>query len=175
MRTKFLVATALAAAAVLLALTFGGRSGRVVSNLVTEFPSALKRPGEDHFKVQVLTLKSRSESSIVVRGSTRLTYHVTVPTGGRFRVAVALVDPEQGGPQKAGLVFSIGISDGHAYRVRKTDVVNASGEWVDWVVNLTEFESMTVDLILNTREGPESGVGAGTPAGAWGSPVIEAR
>jgi hypothetical protein len=173
-RIWFLVAAG-AVAAGLETTACRGHDGQVVRNLIAEFPAAFKRPSDDQFTIQDLNLRGGRKASIVVRGSTRLTYHVTVPKGGAFRVAVALVDPVRSGGQEAGLLFTIGISDGHTYRGRKSALIKASGEWVDCTVDLTEFELMTVDLILNTREWPEPFLGAGRPTGAWGSPVIEDR
>jgi hypothetical protein len=110
----------------------------------------------------------------VSRGSTRLTFRVTVPTRGRFRVFLAS-PPDAWVQAGAGLLCLIGISDGHTYREMVSRQLNprektSDRHWHEVQADLVEYEGMTIDLILNVRV-PNTG----SELAAWGSPAIVAR
>lgn len=156
---------------VVLGQTHCGGANTVSTDLIDHFVDARKQPNDDAFVVAPVSLDGQAKPSIVSRGSTRLTFHVTVPIHGRFRVFVGLPQ-ETGARAQDGLVFLVGVSDGHVYRDRESRQLQGGDKaggrrWQEISVALTEYEGMTIDLILNVR------VPRNEPhAAAWAQPAI---
>lgn len=104
-----------------------------------------------------VTIGGDTRPSIAANGSTRLTYHVTVPNHARLRVALGLT-PETGTEPANGVLFLIGVSDGHSYQTLRSITLAPYSQprdrrWQDVSVSLEEYADLTVDLVLNTRAG----------------------
>jgi hypothetical protein len=146
----------------------------IAIDLVHQYQDAKKQPSAASFAVSDVTIEGQTKSSIVSRGSTRLTFHVTVPVRGRFRVFVA--SPPGPSAENAGsILFLVGISDGHTYRDVQSRELSprtrpSDRHWLDVSVDLAEYENMTIDLILNVRVSD-----GGPELAAWGSPAVVTR
>jgi hypothetical protein len=151
-----------------------GASDAVVTDLVKHFHEAKKQPSDAAFSISDIGIDGQTRTSIVSRGSTRLTFHVTVPIRGRFRVFLAS-PPDSWVQIGGGLLILVGISDGHTYRDVESRHLNphektTDRHWQEIQVDLVEYEGMTIDLILNVRVPT-----AGSELAVWGSPAIVVR
>jgi len=156
----------------------GRRQEYALADLVARFPEARKQPGTA-FTVTDVTIDGVSRRSVVARGQTRLTYHVTLPKHGRLRVSAAL-DPSAWSRAGDGVLFLVGVSDGHTYRTAESFVLNPftdarARHWREVDVNLEEFAGLTVDVILNTRAGLAAGADLQNDVAVWGAPAVLVR
>src|SRR5262245_9215280 len=112
--------------AFMMLTTACGTGGEVeVANLISQWPVCRKQPDESAFTITTATLAGRASAAIGVRGATRLTCHVTVPPSARAHMRV-------GAEGDSGAIrFSIGISDGHAYRELRTLVLDPRSRAAD--------------------------------------------
>ncbi|MGH9408200.1 MAG: hypothetical protein ACRD1V_01950 [Vicinamibacterales bacterium] len=150
------------------------RPETTILDLAASSALARRQPSEKSFHVGDITLGGETKRSIETDGSTRLTVHVTVPSHARFQVALGLV-PEVRTQPAGGVLFLIGISDGHAYQTLRSVTIMPYGQpserrWQDANVSLEEYAGLTVDLVLNTR--PASGPSAAPIHGVWGRPLV---
>jgi hypothetical protein len=153
-----------------------GRREVQVVDLAEQFAEARKQPSTDSFAIEDVTIDGRTRRAVLAREQTRLTYHVTVPERGFFRVAVAL-KPDAWTRPGNGVLFLVGVSDGHAYREMTSVVIDpydreSDRRWRELAVNLREYVGLTVDLILNTRAGLPPSDDIRNDLGLWGSPAI---
>jgi hypothetical protein len=156
----------------------GGPEVQVV-DLTQQFADARKQPSADSFAIEDVTIDGQTLRAVVAREQTRLTYHVTVPARGFFRVGLAL-KPDAWTRPGNGVLFLVGISDGHVYREMTSVVIDPYGKesdrrWHELLVNLREYVGLTVDLILNTRAGLPPSNDVRNDLGLWGSPAIVSR
>ena len=148
---------------------------RLIADLIEQLPVARKQPADTAFQVAEVTVDGITKRSIVTRDQTRLTYHVTVPRHARFRVSVA-VEPRAWSDPGRGVLFLVGVSDGHWYQTKRSLTVDpfthaSDRRWHDLDISLEEFAGVTVDIVLNTRQTNA----AGQLTGVWGTPVVVAR
>ena len=151
-------------------------AAKPVADLIEQLPVARKQPADTAFQVAEVTVGGITKRSIVTREQTRLTYHVTVPKHARFRVSVA-VEPRAWSDPGRGVLFLIGVSDGHWYQTKRSLTVDpftsaSDRRWHDVDISLEEFAGVTVDIVLNTRQ---TGTAAGQLPAVWGSPVVVVR
>jgi hypothetical protein len=158
----------------------GGASDTVVVGLTEQFDVARKQPGPEAFRLENISIDSRLVPAIIVRGQTRLTQHVTVPErGGAFRVTFGL-EPHVWRAPGDGVRFSIGVSDGRAFREKYVRLVDPYGQpadrrWHEAVVDLREYGGLTIDVVLNTRAGPAASTDVRNDVAVWAQPVIVSR
>jgi hypothetical protein len=102
---------------------------------------------------------------------------VTVPDNGWLRVSLGIL--EQGWTMPGdGVLFSVGVSDGMAYdemlSLTLNPFANASDRrWNDISLDLSPYAGETVDVIFNTRSGPQDDRNG--DFAAWGEPRVVAQ
>lgn len=177
-RRHWLVLTALAAGGALAFAAFRPRAELPIADLIARLAEARKQP-DSAFEVAEVTIGDRTRRSIIARGQTRLTFHVTVPKHAILRVALAL-EPSVWTQAGDGVLFLVGISDGRVYRTAESIVINPFGQtadrrWHDVSVSLEEFAGLTVDVILNTRAGMGPEADTRNDVAVWGDPSVIIR
>jgi hypothetical protein len=176
--TRWSLVAALIVMGVVACLVLRRHHEIVVDDLVARFAQARTQP-PGAVEVADVTIDGQTKRAIVARGPTRVTYHVTVPDRGWCRVSVAL-RPDMWTRPGDGVLFFIGISDGHKYNQMTSRVVNPFGHpadrrWREIAIDLTQYAGLTVDLTLNTRAGLESVAGTANDIALWGAPAIVIR
>jgi len=151
------------------------RDETVVADLTEPFDVARKLPVPEVFTLTEVSIDHTPVRAVVARGETRLMIHATRhERGAALRVTFGM-SPEVWGAPGDGVRFSIGISDGVAFReqhVRHLDPFGSPADrrWHEAVVSLREYAGLTIDVILNTRAGPASDVR--NDVAVWARPVI---
>jgi len=79
-----------------------------------------------------------------------------------------------------GVLFLIGVSDGHSYQTLQSIVIDPHGarahqQWYDATFSLEEYAGLTVDIILNTRAGEAPTATTLNDVAVWGAPRVVAR
>ena len=163
----------LVAALAVLGTACGRSDPALAIDLVESFASAIEvRPGPAVFSIADVSVGSQSNRAIVVNGSSRLVYQVTVPERGELRAAVGLPDAVDGA--KSSVLFRVMVAtDGSpgpdVLLSRRLDATNpADLGWQQIAVNLAPFATETVSIYFNTNT--EAGVRA-----AWATPRIVGR
>src|SRR5687768_817199 len=111
-RPVYLLPAALIAAAALY-FTSGRGEETLVADLIAQFDDAKKQP-DTAFERADVTVDGVTKRSIVARGPTRLTTHVTVPKHAVFRTSLTL-DPGVWNQPGDGVLFFVGVSDGRSF------------------------------------------------------------
>jgi len=166
-------AIGLVAACLAAAFFMRPRQMLTLVDLVDALPTAKRQP-PSAFGVESVTIDQRTTRSIVARGHTRLTYHVTLPKDAALRVSFA-VHPSTWGDAAGGVLF-VGVSDGRTYRTLQTVTLAprdrpADRQWRELTCSLEEYAGLTVDIVFNTRA-------ASNPEGflaVWGAPQVVVR
>jgi hypothetical protein len=176
-------ALAVVMALVLLAaawLFFRRSSSAPPVQLIPVFASAEKRPAEGTFDVIDADLNGETKRAIATPSTSRIIYKVRIPDNAWLRVAVGM-KPESWTEEGNGVLFFAGVSDGRDFQELFRQHVNPfaiSGDrrWIQVWVDLSAYSGEDVELILNTRPGPDD-----DPADArndlplWGDPEIIVR
>ena len=184
MKGNRVVLTAVVLAAVLLLgwWLFRRDGGVQRIDLVARFDTAQKQPDPSLFALQEVALNGESKRSIAISPApgTRVTYRIRVPDDGWFFVSLGL-KPEAWEQEGDGVNFMVGISDGRTYDellAQHVDPYNDSTNrrWIPVYVDISAYGGEEVDLILNTRSGPESKEGdTRNDHAVWGAPEIVVR
>jgi len=171
-------ALALVLAIVAAALVMRTRPARVLVDLTGALPSAKQQP-PTAFSVQPVTIDGTTQSSIVARDQTRLTFHVTLPVHAALEISEA-IDPSVWNEPGDGVLLLVGVSDGRTYRT--LDAVTLAPHdrpddrhWRRLTFSLEEFAGLTVDVVLNTRAGAAPGATTRGDVAVWGAPRVVAR
>lgn len=164
------------------------RSGeeRIAIDLVQEFPHAKElRPTPDTFKVVDATLDNDTRKAIFTKVPSRIVWHVTVPNNAWLRVSAGLLE-DAWTIKGDGVLFQMGVSDGHTYTELLTLDVNpysnaSDRRWQNVLLDLSPFAGKGMDFIFNTYNSPPSPPG-GQPRddrngdlAVWGAPRIVVR
>lgn len=177
-RPVYLLPAALIATAALYFASGRGEEA-IVADLIAQFEVARKQPADAAFEIADITIDGVAKRSIVARGVTRLTSHVTVPKHAVFHTSVSL-DPSVWDQPGDGMLFFVGVSDGRSFQTKASVTVNPFGRrsdrrWHDISVSLEEFAGLTISLVLNTRAGEADAASAQNDVAVWGAPTILAR
>lgn len=149
---------------------------RLIDDLTGRFESARKQPGDRAFDIVNAATDRGTMHCIRTHGATRVTYHVTVPSG--VAATLSVWTPMTTDPSDDGVAYLIGVSDEHAYRTVAAETtapspLKASTKWRNSRFRLDEYEGMTINVVFNTRARESS---AGPPGvGLWCSPAILVR
>jgi hypothetical protein len=177
-RPVYLLPAALIAAAALY-FTSGRGEEAIVADLIAQFTQAKKQPADTAFEIADVTIDGVTKRSIIARGPTRLTSHVTVPKHAVLRTSLAL-DPGVWEKPGDGVLFFIGVADAHSFQTRASVTVDpfnrpADRRWRNVSVDLEEFAGLTISIVLNTRSGAAADASAQNDVAVWGAPTIFAR
>lgn len=177
-----LIGVVLAVVVVWFALRPSG-DGRVVADLIDEFPSAVdRRPSPETFEVIRATIAGDTREAILTRDSSRLVYRVQVPEDGELRVGLGLLEEAWTTPGD-GVLFRILIGAGAPPEEVLNLVIDPYGNegdrrWHDISIDLSEYSGETIDIFLNTNASPPSRPPVNDTAGdlaVWGAPAVYAR
>ncbi len=171
-------------AAVVLAAAFGAAAcrgkGGAAADLVTSFPSAEKRsnlPPGRAFAVEDVTIRGYRKRCIRAEPTSRITWRVTPPPYAWLSASLAL-EPKVWDTPGDGVLFRVGVSDGHTYEELLNQVVdpaNVPGDrrWVPVSVDLSAYAGRQVDLIFNTNSSsPGKPADTRNDLALWGEPQI---
>lgn len=176
-------ALAVVVAIVLLAgvWLFYDRTGNATAvRLLTIVDSAVKQPPEGSFEVLEANLAGEKKQALSTPGASRITYKVRIPDDAWLRVAVG-TKPESWTLEGNGVFFFVGVSDGRTFDMLFSQHVNPFGnpgdrKWIQVWVDLSVYAGEEVELIFNTRNGPDSAPGdARNDHPLWGDPEIVVR
>ena len=184
-RWRALTTTALAAAAIVMtvvAVRGAGHNGEVVTavDLVSEFDGALKRsagPVHQTFQLLYLSIDRSWKRVIFAHPFSQITWKTRIPPNGRLHTFVALM-PSMWDLSTDGVVFRIGVSDGHGYTslsARQVDPKHAPDDrrWIPVDLDLSNYAGRDVDMIFNTDFSPPGSRPDPTADWAiWGEPQI---
>jgi hypothetical protein len=157
------------------------RSAEVVEDLVAALPSArAQRPSPDVFRVVDASLAGQSKRAILVKGSSRLVYAVTVPDGAALRVSLGLSE-DAWTVAGDGVLFRILLAAPRENDQRQLlnrtlapSRVPADRGWQDVEFDLSSYAGQTVELFFNTNAGPQENEARRGDLALWGAPRIVA-
>lgn len=156
-------------------------SGRenVAVDLIQQFPSAKQQPSNDAFSVVESKINGETRRSIYTKNlsGTRVTWKITVPDNGWLKVSLGILEDGWTMPGN-GVLFSIGVSDGKTFDELVSLTINpfnntSDRRWNDLSLDLSQYAGETVELIFNTRSGPNDDRNG--DFAAWGEPRIVVR
>jgi hypothetical protein len=151
----------------------GSAEPRPAIDLIEKFPSAIEvRPDPAVFATADFLAGDQRSRALVVNGSSRVVFHLTVPERGELRAAIGLPDAAAG--TRSAVLFRVMVAtDGSPgpdvllSRQLETSLAGDPG-WQEIAVDLSPFATETVSIFLNTNSDP--GVRA-----AWLAPRIVER
>jgi hypothetical protein len=177
---------AVVAAVVAIVLLAGGwwffkrSSNAPAVQLIPLFESAEKRPAGGTFEIIEAELNGETKQAIDTVTPSRLIYKVRIPDDAWLRVSVG-TKPESWTEEGDGVLFRVGVSDGHAFEDLFTQHVNPfsnSGDrkWIQVWVDLSAYAGEEVELIFNTNSSPPGkGDDPRNDHALWGAPEIIVR
>jgi hypothetical protein len=165
-----------------VAVRGAGRNGEASTavDLVSEFDGAVKRSaGSVHQTFQLLDVivNEREKRAIFAHPISQITWKARIPANARLQTFLALV-PTMWDLSTDGVVFRIGVSDGHGYTSlssRQVDPRHAADDrrWIPVDLDLSPYAGREVDLIFNTDFSPPGSRPDPTADWAlWGAPRI---
>ena len=149
-------------------------------DLVQEFARADRRGVADAMRIDVASAAGDARTSVIIRATSRVVWHLRFPNRVRLRTSVTLV-PDVSGALGPGVNARVGISDGRFYETLKQVKLDGSGgtprAWVPIDVDLATYSGrqwsvfyqpsrITWDFILAADAAPGGTI-------AWARPVIE--
>ncbi|MEO8260260.1 MAG: O-antigen ligase family protein [Acidobacteriota bacterium] len=179
-RRRLMIAAAASLAIVVMAAVAAGREGRrsperIAVDLVAEFEAADKlAPVPLH---QAFGVVEGSQRAIFAHPPSRVIWKTTIPAGARLRTSLELM-PAVWDKSTDGVVFRIGISDGHGYISlidRLVDPMHVPDDRraIPVEIDLTPYAGREMELFFNTATStPGSPFDAGYDWALWGDPRI---
>ncbi len=167
---------------ILAGLGAGCRARGASVDLVSGFSSAQKRsnlPVDRAFRVETVTIRGISKRCIFAEPTSRITWRVTPPPYGWLSTSLAL-EPAAWDAPGDGVLFRVGVSDGHTYEELLNQVVDPAHvpgdrRWVAVSVDLSAYAGRQVDLIFNTNaSSPGKEADTRNDLAVWGQPEIRA-
>jgi hypothetical protein len=126
------------------------------------------------------SLAGQSKRAILVTGSSRLVYGVTVPDGAALRVSLGLSE-EAWTVAGDGVLFRILLAapsdDDQRQLLTRTlapSRVPADRGWQDVEFDLSSYAGQTIELFFNTNAGPQDNEARRGDLALWGEPRIVA-
>ena len=148
-------------AVVLLVLLVAGwwlfkRSHRGPSiDLIATFASAQKKPAGGTFDVVDADLNGDKKRAIFTMPPSRMIWKVRVPDNGWLMLSLGM-KPESWDKEGDGVLFRIGVSDGHTFEDLLTQHIDpfhnkADRRWIPVAVDLSAYAGEEVEVIFNTN------------------------
>ncbi len=163
---------------------FRGSGSASTIDLVAALGDATKsshwdQPGDAAFTVKDVDLAGVTHQAIFAPPPSRITWRVEVPRRGTLDVAFGL-GPEAWMADGDGALFMVAVSDGRTYEEYLREAVNPrererDRRWLTATIDLSAYEGQTVDVIFNTRAGPNDSADARNDIAYWGRPTITGR
>ena len=159
---------------------FSRGNGVASIDLVERFDTAIKAPAGGTFQVIDADLNGDTKRAIYAPPVTRITWRMQVPDDAWLKVAVG-VKPEAWQKEGDGVLFFVGVSDGHRFEELFNQHVNPFGnpgdrKWIPVWVDLSAYAGEEVELIFNTRTSlPGKGDDSRNDEALWGAPEIVVR
>ena len=149
-------------------------------DLIAGLQAATKKPDSGTFDAIDADLGGEMRRAIYTPPPTRITWKVKVPDDAWLRVAVGM-KPESWTAEGNGVLFLVGVSDGQRFDELFRQHVNPFGnagdrKWIPVWVDLSAYAGEEIELIFNTRTGPDGH--ADDPRNdhaLWGAPEIVVR
>ena len=159
----------------------GGSSERTTIDLIQQFDTAEKRPGDpppaQWCTLTEATLNGVTRRAVRVLSTSRLIYRLTVPQEAVLRVWIGL-EPDVWDKEGDGVLFRFGVSDGRTYDELLNQHVNpytvkADRQWIPVSIDLSAYGGRAVDLIFNTNSSlPNRPIDARNDKPLWAEPAI---
>lgn len=167
------------ALAALAAWQLSSPAPEVALDLVDHLPNATqRRPSDETFHVQDVTLAGQTKKSIYVAEPSRVIWEEIIPDGGWMQVSLG-VREEAWTREGSGVLFLIGVSHEGRYEELVSLIVNpyanaADRQWLPVLLDLSPWAGQRVELIFNTRVSHAEASPANHLA-VWGAPAIVTR
>ena len=148
--------------------------------LLSILDSAEKQPAAGAFEVIEADLNGERKPALSTPPASRLKFKVMIPDDAWLRVAVG-TKPESWTQEGNGVLFFVGISDGRTFDDLFSQHVNpfsnpGDRRWIQVWVDLSPYAGEEVELILNTRGGPDKEPDdMRNDQPLWGDPEIVVR
>ncbi len=155
-----------------------GGTAVVAIDLIERLPQAERRPNPEAFSQLDVTLNGVTKPSIFVSQPSRITWTETLPANAWLDVSLGLRE-EAWARSGDGVLFLVGVSHAGAYEELVSLVVNpfanpADRQWYPLRLDLSPYAGESVELIFNTRSGPDNG-SQDNDLAAWGQPQVVVR
>ena len=180
---SLVIAVGVVAALILGWWLFGRGGGAGGVDLMEQFGSAEKRPGDASlFAVEDVTINGETKKAIAIAPTvgTRITFKVRIPDDAWLRVSVGL-KPDAWTQEGDGVRFRAIVSDGRASDELFVQDVNpfanqTDRKWIPLMVDLSAYAGEEVDVMLNTNASTPGKVGdVRNDLAVWGAPEIVVR
>ena len=124
-------------------------------DLITTFDSATKKPTQGLFQVVDLDLNGEKKRAILTEAPTRMIWKVRIPDDGWIKASLGM-KPESWDKDGDGVLFRIGVSDGHTFEDLLTLHVDpfhnkADRRWIPVAVDVSQYAGEEVEVIFNTN------------------------
>jgi hypothetical protein len=172
-------------AVVLLVLLIAGwwlfkRSHRGPSiDLIATFASAQKKPAGGTFDVVDADLNGEKKHAIFTMPPSRMIWKVRIPDDGWLMLSLGM-KPESWDKEGDGVLFRIGVSDGHTFEDLLTQHMDpfhnkADRRWIPVAVDLSAYAGEEVEVIFNTNVGLPGKDDARNDTALFATPAIVIR
>jgi len=124
-------------------------------DLISTFESATKKPTGAVFQVVDADLNGERKRAILTEAPTRMIWKVKIPDDGWIKASLGL-KPETWEKEGDGVLFRIGVSDGHTFEDLLTQHIDpfhnkADRRWIPVAVDLSAYAGEEVEVIFNTN------------------------
>ena len=166
-RALWVVAGVAIVGAVVLSLTMRERKDTLFLDLATELPNTVRNlPRLDAFTVTDVTIGGVTKRAIIVDGTSRLAWHVTVPENAWLKFSIGVREDAWTEP-KRDVGFRVTVYDEPLLQLTVDPYKTPTDRrWQDFLIDLSEYAGETIDIYLKTDQGDRP---------AWGTPVIVTR
>jgi hypothetical protein len=180
---RWVVVGALAGLVILAGALFVGRTRETASADLIAIAPAEKRaslPMDQAFVITDATIGGVTKRSIFTQPESRFTWSQAIPRDAWLKVSLALREDAWTKPGD-GVLFRIGISDGHSYDEIGKTLVNPYGNpadrrWIDLTLDLSVYAGETCNIVLSTNASlPNVPSNRDNDFALWGAPRIVIR
>ena len=147
-------------------------SENVVVNFVDEIGAAVeKRPGDDTFRVEEVTIAGETKRAILAKNPSRIAWTQVIPENA-FLLASLAIGEEGWTVAGDGVSFRVSLNDDEVLNYLVDAYGDASARrWHDVEIDLSEFAGETMNVFLKTFTGRS----AAGDFPVWGEPRIITR
>jgi hypothetical protein len=180
---RWIVAGGLLGLLILAGVLFFGRTRETAgADLIAIAPSEKRAvlPMDEAFVITDATVGGVNKRAIFTQPESRFKWSLVIPQNGWLKVSLALREDVWTKPGD-GVLFRVGIDDGHTYEDISKTVVNPYGNpgdrrWVDLALDLGSYAGETCNLVLSTNASPPGvPVNRDNDLALWGEPRIVIR
>ena len=148
-------------------------------DLIANFATAQKKPASATFSVIDANLNGDIKQAIFTAPPTRMIWKVRIPKNGLLKLYLGM-KPESWDKEGDGVLFRIGVSDGHTFEDLLTQHIDpfhnkADRRWIPVAVDLSAYAGEEVEVIFNTNVGLPGKDDARNDTALFAAPAIVIR